>query len=196
MQIITSQELLDKVIICVKYFTSSLLHRAMMMIMILTLFLCQFIQLNSKFVFCKIVFCILQLNILQAGPVLRKFNAQVIIWPHYLFVVLLRHDKWIKYLFLEFISLWKSRYYKSVYFSWRIAAGYRKKLYHFKATKYFFWRQDVFQPSASDFQWQFYNFLSHCVIATVEPFKNKIVDHTSTDQGMANNYQLKVKFDE
>ena len=48
-----------------------------MMIMILTLFLCQFIQLNSKFVFCKIVFCIL--NILQAGPVLRKFNAQVII---------------------------------------------------------------------------------------------------------------------
>lgn len=54
------------------------------MIMILTLFLCQFIQLNSKFVFCKIVFCILQLNILQAGPVLRKFNAQVIIWPHYL----------------------------------------------------------------------------------------------------------------
>lgn len=192
MQTITSQELLDKVIICVKYFTSSLLHRAMMMIMILTLFLCQFIQLNSKFVFCKIVFCILQLNILQAGPVLRKFNAQVIMWPHYLFVVLLRHDKWIKYLFLEFISLWKSRYYKSVYFSWRIAAGYRKKPYHFKATKYFFWRQDVFQPSASDFQWQFYNFLSHCVIATVEPFKNKIVDHTSADQGMANNY----KFDE
>ena len=79
MQTITSQELLDKVIICVKYFTSSLLHRAMMMKMILTLFLCQFIQLNSKFVFCKIVFCILQLNILQAGPVLRKFNAQVII---------------------------------------------------------------------------------------------------------------------
>ena len=79
MQTITSQELLDKVIICVKYFTSSLLHRVMMMIMILTLFLCQFIQLNSKFVFCKIVFCILQLNILQAGPVLRKFNAQVII---------------------------------------------------------------------------------------------------------------------
>ena len=75
MQTITSQELLDKVIICVKYFTSSLLHRVMMMIMILTLFLCQFIQLNSKFVFCKIVFCILQLNILQAGPVLRKFNA-------------------------------------------------------------------------------------------------------------------------
>ena len=36
--------------------------------------------------------------------------------------------------------------------------------------------------------------LSHCVIATVEPFKNKIVDHTSADQGMANNYQL--KFDE
>ena len=79
MQTITFQELLDKVIICVKYFTSSLLLRAMMMIMILTLFLCQFIQLNSKFVFCKIVFCILQLNILQAGPVLRKFNAQVII---------------------------------------------------------------------------------------------------------------------
>ena len=79
MQTITSQELLDKVIICVKYFTSSLLHRVMMMIMILALFLCQFVQLYSKFVFCKIVFCILQLNILQAGPILRKFNAQVII---------------------------------------------------------------------------------------------------------------------